>query len=220
MATVDFSIVNSDMGAVLMSQRRFLKPLLFVTVTTVLFLGPMIPGLASARFLSSEPGFLYFFNMRFSVNFPNDWKVIENLPNTVHFMAPDITSGVIINWGSPAPSWILDKSAWISNMTKQGIIVDRIDNTTTIANNTGLVISFIDNDLKYSVALVKVHNLVLDLVYFAHVDDFPTYEDKANTMLSTLHSNGWEPTFQDSRCPYNTLFTNFDWWSGWKSSTC
>jgi hypothetical protein len=164
----------------------------------------MIPGLVSAQNLQSEPGFLYFFNMRFSINFPNDWKIIEDTPNSVHFMAP-------------APSWILDKSAWISNMTKQGIIVDRIDNTATIANNTGLVVSFIDNDMKYSAALAKVHNLVLDLVYFAQINDFPTYEDKANTMLSTLHSNGWEPTFQDSRCN-NTLFTSFDWWSGWKST--
>jgi hypothetical protein len=55
--------------------------------------------------------------------------------------ADTYTSGVIVNWGSPAPSWILDKSAWISNMTKQGIIVNRIDNRTTIANHTGLVTS-------------------------------------------------------------------------------
>jgi len=39
--------------------------------------------------MQTEPGFLYFFNKRFSVHFPNDWKIIENLPNTVHFMAPD-----------------------------------------------------------------------------------------------------------------------------------
>lgn len=157
--------------------------------------------------------------MRFSINHPSDWDIIENLP--VRFTPPDSTAGVVINWGYPAPSWILDKNAWISNMTKQGIIVDRIDNTTTIANNTGLAISFVDNSIKYSVALIKTHNLVLDFVYFARLNDFPTYEDKANTMLRTLHSNGWEHLWQDSRCPYNTLFTNFDWWSGWKSTnTC
>jgi hypothetical protein len=114
----------------------------------------------------------------------------------------------------------MDKSAWISNMTKQGIIVDRIDNRTTVANNTGLVMSFIDNDLKYSVALTKIHNMVLDLVYFAHVKDFPTYEDKANTMLSTLQNNADGSTaWYDSACSYNTLFTNVNWWS-WKSGNC
>jgi hypothetical protein len=170
------------------------------------------------------PGFLYFWNMRFQINFPNDWNIIQNLPNTIRFNAPGTYphwAHVEVNWGSPAPSWILDKSAWISNMTKQGIIVDRIDNTTTVANNTGLVISFVDNDIKYSVALTKLHNLVLDLVYSAPINDFQTYEDKANTMLSTLQSNGWEPTsWQDSKCSYSTLFTNFVSWFGCKSGTC
>jgi len=94
-------------------------------------------------------------------------------------------------------------------MTKQGIIVDRIDNTTTIANHTGLVRSFVDNSIKYSVAQVKVNDIVVDFVYSAEINDFPTYEDKANTM-----SDSFQPTWQDSKC-VNSLFTNFQWWSGW-----
>jgi hypothetical protein len=197
------------------------RQLVFIAIITVLCLS-LTPRLAFAcpgcNPGPPKPGFLYFWNMRFQINFPNDWSVMQNLPNTIKFNPPDTFAQVIVNWGYPAPSWILDKSAWISNMTKQGVIVDRIDNTTTIANNTGLVISFIDNDIKYSVALAKIHNLVLDLVYFAPINDFPTYEDKANTMLSTLQSNGWEPTsWQDSGCS-NSLFRNFDWWSGWHST--
>jgi hypothetical protein len=134
------------------------------------------------------------------------------------------TAGVVVNWGSPAPSWILDKSAWIGNLTKQGIIVDKIDNATTIANHTGLAVSFIDNDIKYSVALARANNTVFDLVYFAQINDFPLYEGKANAMSDSLRSSGWgwEPTWQDSKCAYNTLFTNFEWWSGWQpgSSIC
>lgn len=166
-------------------------------------------------------GFLSFWNMRFQVNFPNDWGIMQNLPNTIEFRPyPDTFARVMVNWGYPAPSWILDKSAWISNMTKQGIIVDRIENGSTIANNTGLIISFTDDNTKYSIALVKTHNLVLDFVYFAPINDFPIYEDKANTMLNTLSINGWEePSWIDSQCSYNTLFTNLNWW-GERSGHC
>lgn len=180
-----------------------------LSIIAILLLVLMIGPTFNARAV----GLLYFQNERFSINFPNDWNILEIFPNSVRFVARDGMSRVTINWGSPAPSWILDKSAWISNMTKQGIIVDKIDNTTTIANNTGLLISFIDNDMKYSVALIKIHNLVLDLVYFTHTPYFPTYEDEANTMLKNLRVFGGEPSWQDSRCN-NTLFIGFHWWPG------
>lgn len=192
-----------------------------LVISTMLFLSVPEHIMAQRNPGPPLPGFVSFWNMRFQINFPNDWGILENLPNTVTFNAPHYAAQVFVNWGSPAPSWILDKSAWIQNMTKQGIIVDRIDNTTTVANNTGLVISFVDNDFKYSVALAKINNLVLDLVYFAPTNNFPMYEDKANTMLSTLQRNENASTaWYDSACSYNTLFTNQGWWSGWQSGKC
>jgi hypothetical protein len=188
---------------------RTLKTLLFVILNLA------VPGHIMAQRSEPEPGFLYFFNMRFSINYPNDWNIIENLPSSVHFTAPDITSGVVVNWGYPPPSWILDKNAWLENMTKQGIIVNRIDNETTIANNTGLLISFTNNNMKYSVALAKVNDTVFDFVYFTRVNDFPTYLDKANTMLDSFHINSAVRTFQDYKNG-NTLFRNWSWWSIWK----
>jgi hypothetical protein len=216
----DLKLRNNNNTAV-QQQYRVLKQLLLATVIIVLFLGSIISGLVSAQNMQAEPGFVSFWNARFSIQFPNGWNISEGLPNSVEFRPSGFIPEVIVNWGYPTPSWILDKSAWISNMTKQGIIVDRIDNTTTIANNTGLTISFTDNDLKYSIALVKVHNLALALIYVGHINDFSTYEDKANTMLSTLHITRSDyPIFQDNQCPYNTLFTNMDWWTGWHSSEC
>jgi hypothetical protein len=165
------------------------------------------PGTTSPR---TEPGYSMFWSMRFSVHFPINWRIIENLPDTVKFIPPDYSSTVVVNWGSPAPNWILDKSAWIMNMTKQGIIVDKIDNNTQIANHTGLVVSFVDNSEKFSIALTRVNNTVFDFIYQSDIDDFPIYEDNANIMLNSFQINSITPTFLDSGCVHK------NWWPIWR----
>jgi hypothetical protein len=114
------------------------------------------PGHVMAQ--QSEPEFSTFINTHFSVSYPSDWVIMETLPNTVRFHSPSglgSLGSVVINWAFHAPNWILDRNAWLTNMTKQGIVVNRIDNETNISNHTALLISFTDNSAKYSVALVK-----------------------------------------------------------------
>lgn len=196
------------------------KQLSFVAVVTVLLLTPMILKPALAQSWRAPDGFSYFFNMRFWVYFPTGWSVIENIPNSVEFSTQDLASQVIISWDAHIQPWILDKSAWIQNMTKQGIIIDKIDNTTTIANHTALQISFTDSDFRYSVVVIKTNDLALSFVYFTHTNDFPLYEDKANAMLGYLHLNKGRYAFQDSHCTYSTLFNQFDWWPLWHGGSC
>jgi hypothetical protein len=158
--------------------------------------------------------------MRFSIYFPNGWSVMENIPNSVQFSAQDVTSNVIISWDTRIPPWILDNSACIQNMTKQGIIIDKIDNTTTIANHTALQLSFTDSDTRYSVVVIKTDNLAFSFVYSAYTNDFPLYEDKANAMLSYLRVSEAGSSFLDSHCTYSTLFNQFGWWPLWHGGTC
>ncbi len=108
---------------------------------------------------------------------------------------------VIVSWGFPnhTAGWILDKGAWLQNMTKQGIIVNKIDDTTTLAVHPALSISFIDNNVKNSMIITQIGKMVLGFVYLADINDYSTNEDEANTMLSTFHINSWTPTDQDSR---------------------
>jgi hypothetical protein len=73
--------------------------------------------------------------------------------------------------------------------------------------------SFVANSFKNSVILVKANNTVFDFNYFANANDFPIYEDKANTMLNNFKINSATPTFQDSRCN-NTLLNAADWYKG------
>jgi hypothetical protein len=161
-------------------------------------------------------GFSEFFHMRFSIYFPYGWSIMENIPNSVQFSAPDVTSNVIISWDTHIPPpWILDKSAWIQNMTKQGIIIDKIDNTTTIANHTALQLSFTDGDTRYSVVVIKTDNSALSFIYSAYTNDFPLYEDKANAMLSYLRVSEAGSSFLDSHRTYSTLFNQEGWWPLW-----
>jgi hypothetical protein len=192
---------------------KLLTKILLTCGITILILGPLISKPAFAQFEQPEPGFTKFWSMRFAIHFPNNWSIVENMPNEVKFLSPNSAAWVVVNWGYPAPNWILDKGAWLSNMTKHGIVVDKIDNTTTIANHTSLTMSFVENSMNNSVTLVKANNTVFDFVYFANINDFPTYEDKANIMLNSFRINSGLPTFQDSRCT-DTLLSGESWYKG------
>jgi hypothetical protein len=78
-------------------------------------------------------------------------------------------------------------------MVKLGIIVNKIDDNVNVAKHTGLIMSFVNNNVK-----AKANNTFFDFVYYASVNDFPTNEDNANTILISFHFNSATPTFLDS----------------------
>jgi hypothetical protein len=151
-------------------------------------------------------------NSHFSVNFPPAWDIFDALRGNVYFYSPDnSTAKITIAWDSPASSWLLDKGPWLTNLTRSGIIVTKIDNTTTVANHTALMISFTNNDKKYSVVLLKVDNMLFNFVYYAKIDDFPTHEDEANNMLNSWQIINPYPSFQDDISKYHS--TDWMWWA-------
>src|SRR5215467_1378071 len=110
-----------------------------LNIRPLLFLLPLllIPAAANQTIAQNIPGFSSYTNNQFTVKYPSDWSINDTgFPNRTVFQAPTTTSEVGITWGASAPSWFLDREAWFTNMTKNGLAMSAITNDTNYLSSS------------------------------------------------------------------------------------
>jgi hypothetical protein len=168
-----------------------LKQKLNLILRPLKFLLPLllIPAIANQAIAQTIPGFSSYTNNHFTVKYPSDWSINDTgFTNRAVFKAPNDTAEVGITWGASAPSWFLDREAWITNMTKNGFAISAVTNDTDyLSRSHALVWMGTIGDIK-EVALVSVvRGTGYIITYAAGINNYLKYLNEVEIMWATFH---------------------------------
>jgi hypothetical protein len=164
-----------------------------------LFIIPLLLLLSiptSAMAQTSTPGFSTYSNRHFSIKYPSTWNVSDPFANSLSssgtvFQDPNDTAKVIVGWASPAPSWWLNKNAWLTNLTKFGATVTMISNDTNyLSNSPALTIIGVHGSYKQLSVMTVINGTAYSFDYLTAISNYPTDLDLVNVMLETFHVKG------------------------------
>jgi len=149
----------------------------------------LIPAAANQAIAQSIPGFSSYTNNQFTVKYPSDWSINDTgFPNRTVFQAPNTTAEVGITWGASAPSWFLDREAWFTNMTKNGLAMSTINNDTNyLSRSHALVWVGTIGDIKESAIVSVVNGTGYIITYAAGIANYLRYLNQVEIMWETFH---------------------------------
>ena len=169
------------------------KQVFLITPILPLLIPANIIAAETVRSLSSMPilGFSSYTNNYFKVDYPSGWSVNETLLiNSTTFSAPNNTAHVVIGWGmaGKAPSWIMDKDAWLNNSSKYGANISMASNDTNyLSNHRALVVLGTRGALKELNLVTVINGTMYGITYMTSVINYPYYLNQVDVMIETFH---------------------------------
>lgn len=168
-----------------------MTPKLNLILRRLMFLLPLllIPATANQAIAQTIPGFASYTNYHFTIKYPSDWSINDTgFPNRTVFQAPNATAEVGITWGASAPPWFLDREAWLTNMTENGLAISTVTNNTNyLSRSHALVWVGTIGDIKESAIVSVVNGTGYIITYAADMINYMRYLNQVEIMWATFH---------------------------------